>query len=98
MCFFLKKCDDFFSAGNSVLAISGKTANSYDFLRSETFSMASPRHSCDTRVCQRHGYCYINRYHTVRDWSEDGDWITRHRFDSPLPFFEDDKEDFEWND
>ena len=42
-------------------------------------------------------YCYINRYHTVRDWSEDGDWITRHRFDPPLPFLEE-SEDEEWND
>ena len=32
-------------------------------------------------------YCYINRYHTVRDWSQDGDWITRLRFAPSLLFF-----------
>ena len=38
-------------------------------------------------------FCCLNRYHTVRDWSENGDWITRHRFNPPLPFFEEDEEE-----
>ena len=57
--------------------------------------VSHPQHRYD--IFNDFCYCYINRYHTVMDWSEDADWITRHRFDPPLPFFED-EEDFEWND
>ena len=55
---FLKKCGDFFSALDSNDA--GKTADSYDFSRPETFcvepSIPIPnRNPRDKTVCQRHG-------------------------------------------